>query len=36
MLAFYARNGFRQVGERRFQVGGNSYGDAILALDLHE
>lgn len=35
-LAFYARNGFRQVGERRFQVGGNTYGDAILALDLHD
>ncbi|MGO1001486.1 GNAT family N-acetyltransferase [Lysobacter sp. CA196] len=33
-LAFYARSGFEQVGERRFQVGGNSYGDAILALDL--
>ncbi|WP_223620395.1 GNAT family N-acetyltransferase [Lysobacter sp. ESA13C] len=33
-LAFYARNGFEHVGERRFQVGGNTYGDAILALDL--
>lgn len=33
-LAFYARNGFEQIGERRFQVGGNTYGDAILALDL--
>ncbi|MGJ7901868.1 N-acetyltransferase family protein [Lysobacter sp. 1R34A] len=33
-LAFYARNGFEQVGERRFQVGGNTYGDAILALGL--
>jgi len=35
-LAFYARNGFRQVGERSFQVGRNTYGDAILALNLHE
>lgn len=35
-LAFYARNGFRQVGERSFQVGRNTYGDAILALHLHE
>ena len=35
-LAFYARNGFRQIGERRFQVGGNTYGDAILALDLQD
>ncbi|MEH6418711.1 GNAT family N-acetyltransferase [Pseudomonas sp. CGJS7] len=34
-LAFYARNGFRQVGERRFQVGGRLYDDAILALELH-
>ncbi|MGH8082583.1 MAG: GNAT family N-acetyltransferase [Lysobacter sp.] len=34
-LAFYARNGFRQVGERRFQVGDNVYDDAVLALDLH-
>ncbi|MEI2454290.1 GNAT family N-acetyltransferase [Lysobacter firmicutimachus] len=33
-LAFYARNGFRPVGERRFQVGANTYQDAILALEL--
>lgn len=33
-LAFYARCGFVQVGERRFQVGANSYQDAILALAL--
>ncbi len=33
-LAFYARNGFAAVGERRFQVGGNAYQDAILALEL--
>ncbi|MBX9402152.1 GNAT family N-acetyltransferase [Lysobacter sp. BMK333-48F3] len=33
-LAFYARNGFGQVGERRFQVGANVYQDAILALEL--
>lgn len=35
-LGFYARHGFRRIGERHFQVGGTSYGDAVLALDLHE
>ncbi|MGO4777249.1 N-acetyltransferase family protein, partial [Lysobacter sp. 2RAB21] len=34
-LAFYARNGFVKVGERRFQVGGNIYDDDVLGLDLH-
>lgn len=34
-LAFYARSGFSQVGERHFQVGANRYADAVLALDLH-
>ncbi|MGO1068689.1 GNAT family N-acetyltransferase [Lysobacter sp. CA199] len=33
-LAFYARNGFRQVGERRFQVGERFYDDVVLALEL--
>ncbi len=33
-LAFYMRCGFEQVGERRFQVGGNQYEDAVLALPL--
>ena len=33
-LAFYARCGYVRVGERRFQVGANTYEDAILALDL--
>lgn len=33
-LAFYARCGYAQVGERRFQVGANTYHDAILALEL--
>lgn len=33
-LAFYARCGYAQIGERRFQVGGNTYQDAILALEL--
>ena len=34
--AFYVRQGFSQVGERRFQVGGNAYEDIIFALDLKE
>lgn len=33
-LAFYERQGFRSVGERRFRVGDNDYEDVILALDL--
>ncbi|QQP99983.1 GNAT family N-acetyltransferase [Lysobacter enzymogenes] len=33
-LAFYARCGYAQIGEREFQVGGNTYHDAILALEL--
>lgn len=35
-LAFYARNGFYQVGERLFEVGGNPYADNMLALDLRQ
>jgi ribosomal protein S18 acetylase RimI-like enzyme len=30
-LAFYAKHGFTRIGERRFQVGANTYGDYILA-----
>ena len=33
-LAFYARNGFVQIGERKFRVGGTDYYDHVLALDL--
>lgn len=33
-LAFYARNGFVQVGTRTFHVGENGYDDYILAKDL--
>ncbi len=33
-LAFYAKQGFTRIGERRFQVGANTYGDHILALQL--
>jgi ribosomal protein S18 acetylase RimI-like enzyme len=33
-LAFYAKSGFTIVGERRFQVGSNTYGDHILARPL--
>jgi GNAT superfamily N-acetyltransferase len=31
---FYARQGFRQVADRRFRVGRRSYDDAVLALEL--
>jgi diamine N-acetyltransferase len=30
-LAFYARQGFRQIGERQFQVGDKNYDDLVLA-----
>ncbi|MCL1635752.1 GNAT family N-acetyltransferase [Luteimonas sp. SX5] len=33
-LAFYKRNGFVPIGERRFRVGGAEYHDLVLALDL--
>lgn len=33
-LAFYARNGFVPIGERRFRVGDTEYHDLVLAFDL--
>lgn len=33
-LAFYRKNGFRQIGERRFQVGPSVFVDPVLALDV--
>ncbi|MFY8139347.1 MAG: GNAT family N-acetyltransferase, partial [Caulobacter sp.] len=30
-LAFYGRNGFKQVGTRVFHVGDNGYDDFVLA-----
>ena len=33
-LAFYHKHGFRTVGTRQFDVGGNLYDDEVLALDL--
>jgi ribosomal protein S18 acetylase RimI-like enzyme len=30
-IAFYRRNGFEQIGERRFQVGDTLHEDAIMA-----
>ncbi len=33
-LGFYARQGFAQVGVRKFQVGENIYDDLVLAKDL--
>ncbi|MBU3076565.1 GNAT family N-acetyltransferase [Sphingomonas quercus] len=33
-LAFYRRQGFAQIGQRRFQVGAQVYDDPVLALDL--
>jgi ribosomal protein S18 acetylase RimI-like enzyme len=33
-LAFYGRNGFKQVGTRVFHVGDNGYDDFVLAKDL--
>ncbi len=30
-MAFYARQGFTQAGERKFQVGANTYDDLVLA-----
>lgn len=32
--AFYARAGFRKLGDRKFNVGGRDYDDNILGLDL--
>ncbi|WP_374408596.1 N-acetyltransferase family protein [Pelagerythrobacter sp.] len=33
-IAFYVKNGFRQIGTRRFDVGGTLYDDAVLARPL--
>lgn len=33
-LAFYARQGFGQIGERKFQVGDKEYDDLVLARKL--
>lgn len=33
-IAFYTRQGFVQVGTRRFQVGANVYDDVVLGLGL--
>ena len=33
-LAFYSRNGFVPIGERRFRVGVTEFHDRVLALDL--
>lgn len=33
-IAFYTRNGFTRIGERRFDVGGTAYEDIVLARSL--
>ena len=33
-IAFYTKQGFRQIATRRFDVGGTLYDDVVLALDL--
>ena len=33
-LAFYAKHGFRRIGERHFRVGANTYFDHVLARTL--
>ena len=33
-IGFYTKQGFEQVGTRRFNVGGHYYSDVVLALDL--
>ncbi len=30
-LSFYAKNGFETIGTRRFDVGGKTYDDFVLA-----
>ena len=35
-IAFYEREGFRQIGTRRFDVGGKQYDDVVLARALGE
>ena len=33
-IGFYTKQGFRQIGTRRFDVGGTLYDDVVLARDL--
>jgi GNAT superfamily N-acetyltransferase len=33
-ISFYARHGFTRAGDRKFQVGANTYDDWVLARDL--
>ena len=33
-IGFYTKQGFRQIGTRRFDVGGTLYDDVVLACDL--
>lgn len=33
-LAFYAKNGFEQIGSRQFDIGGQTYDDLVLARSL--
>ncbi|HCO47421.1 MAG TPA: GNAT family N-acetyltransferase, partial [Erythrobacter sp.] len=33
-IAFYTKQGFRQIATRRFDVGGTLYDDVVLARDL--
>lgn len=33
-IAFYRKNGFEQIGERKFDVGGTLYDDVVLARTL--
>jgi len=33
-IAFYTKQGFRQIATRRFDVGGTLYDDVVLALDI--
>ena len=35
-IAFYTKQGFTQIGTRRFDVGGTFYDDVVLARDLRE
>ncbi|GAB5350162.1 N-acetyltransferase family protein [Alteriqipengyuania sp. 357] len=35
-IAFYTKQGFHQIGTRRFDVGGTLYDDVVLALDLKQ
>ncbi len=33
-IAFYTKNGFRKIGTREFHVGGSTFEDPVLALEL--